>query len=105
MLKAALSTQMIEFPLTHRLADLLDLCREHGMKPPQDLDELRFLTPFAVDYRYDLYEYEHEEERIDFDRMSALLKQLRQWVDQLISPRDKDISKVNNKKNEHQKLD
>lgn len=98
MLKAALSARAIEFPLTHRLADLIDLCHEHGLKLPQDFDELRFLTPFAVDYRYDLHEYEEEEERIDFDRISALLRQLREWVDELISLKDKEISKDNMRK-------
>lgn len=63
MLTAILSLNEIEFPLTHRLTDLIDLLKEHKIKFPEKFESLRYLTPFAVEYRYDLYD--EDEETID----------------------------------------
>jgi len=79
MLKALLASKETGFPFSHRLADLFDLVREKGVSVPEDLEELRFLTPFAVAFRYELYE-EEEEEPFDSERISALLNKLREWT-------------------------
>jgi len=79
MLKSALASQEIDFPFSHRLADLFDLLKENGVLVPEDFEELRFLTPFAVAFRYELYE-EEEEEPFDSDRVAALLAKLREWT-------------------------
>ncbi|HEV7509677.1 MAG TPA: HEPN domain-containing protein [Thermoanaerobaculia bacterium] len=78
MLKSTLAGQEIDFPFSHRLTDLFDLLKENGVSIPEDFEELRFLTPFAVAFRYELYE--EEEEPFDSDRVAALLVKLRQWV-------------------------
>jgi HEPN domain-containing protein len=78
MLKSILASQEIDFPFSHRLADLFDLLKEKGEAVPGGLEELRFLTPFAVAFRYELYE--EEEEPFDSDRVAALLAELRQWT-------------------------
>jgi HEPN domain-containing protein len=89
MLKAALASQEIDFPFSHRLTDLFDLLREKGAAFPEDFEELRFLTPFAVAFRYELYE--EEEESFESDRVAALLTRLRQWiVGNLLSPEDEE---------------
>lgn len=50
-LKAYLVAEGIDFPYTHNIARLLELCNEHGgaMKDLADAEEL---TPFAVTARY-----------------------------------------------------
>jgi len=82
MLKAVLAYQGIEFPFTHRLTDLIDLGKEHGIVLPERLEDIRFLTPFAVEFRYDIYE--EDEEPVDFEEIFALLTELRKWVNTII---------------------
>lgn len=82
MLKAILSYKGIEVPLTHRLADLIDLGKDHGIVLTERLEDIRFLTPFAVEFRYDLYE--EDEEPVDFEEIFALLKELRKWAKTII---------------------
>jgi len=82
MLKAVLAYRGIEFPFTHRIADLIDKTVEHGMVLPERLEEIRFLTPFAVEFRYDFYEEDNE--TFDFDGIYGLLTELRNWVKDII---------------------
>jgi HEPN domain-containing protein len=84
MLKSALASQEIDFPFSHRLADLFDLLKEKGTAVPEMFEELRFLTPFAVAFRYELYE--EEEEPFDSDRVAALLTDLRHWTIACLPP-------------------
>jgi HEPN domain-containing protein len=89
MLKSALASQETDFPFSHRLADLFDLLRERGAAFPEVFEELRFLTPFAVAFRYELYE--EEEEPFDSVRVAALLTELRQWtISHLPYPEDEE---------------
>jgi HEPN domain-containing protein len=83
MLKAALAYHGIEFPLTHRLTDLIDLSKEHNIALPDRVEDVRFLTPFAVEFRYDFYE--EDEEYVDFEEVFALLTELRKWAYTVIS--------------------
>jgi HEPN domain-containing protein len=78
MLKSTLASKEIDFPFSHRLADLIDLLRESGASFPDDLEEIRFLTPFAVAFRYDIYE--EEDEPFDSDKVATLLAKLREWT-------------------------
>jgi HEPN domain-containing protein len=80
MLKSSLACKEVDFPFSHRLADLIDLLKERGVAFPEDLEELRFLTPFAVAFRYEIYEDEDEEEPFDSGRIAVLLDQLREWT-------------------------
>lgn len=82
MFKAVLAYHGIEFPFIHRLTDLIDLTKEHGIIVPERLEDVRFLTPFAVEFRYDLYE--EDDDIIDFERVVALLKELRSWANTII---------------------
>lgn len=77
MLKAVLAYHAIDFPFTHRLSDLIDLGQEHGITLPEKLDEVRFLTPFAVEFRYDFYE---DDEPLDRESVFVLLTELHQWA-------------------------
>jgi HEPN domain-containing protein len=51
-LKAALAHTGIEFPFSHDLDGLVDLCRKHGIDVPTELDGVDQLTPFGVGLRY-----------------------------------------------------
>lgn len=82
ILKAVLAHGRIEFPFTHRLADLLDLLNQHGIEVPEAFEDVRFLTPFAVELRYGLWE--DDDEPFDLERMSALLKGLRKWAQGIV---------------------
>jgi len=82
-LKVILAFKGVDFPYTHRLADLLDLIKAQGIEIPEELDDVRFLTPFAVEFRYD--PYEEDEEPVDFDQEFELLNKLREWVNSIIS--------------------
>jgi len=85
LLKAALRTVGADYPLTHRIERLMDLLAEAGSSTPSDLDELRLLTPFAVEFRYDILPSEAEA-TLDGHRLRGLIAQLRQWVEALSAP-------------------
>lgn len=53
LLKAALFISGVTPLRTHNLAELVDLARAHGVELPEESEELRWLTPYAVLYRYD----------------------------------------------------
>ncbi|MEA2045355.1 MAG: HEPN domain-containing protein [Euryarchaeota archaeon] len=60
LLKAVLADAGITYPITHRLAELIDLTNDAGLSFPESLDDIRFLTPFAVEFRYDILPKEQE---------------------------------------------
>ncbi|KAF5428870.1 HEPN domain-containing protein [Candidatus Methanomarinus sp.] len=70
----------ISYRRTHDLRELIDLIRDHGIKFPELLMEIRTLSPFAVEFRYD---YLPMEEELPFNRQKALemVRQLRKWVE------------------------
>jgi HEPN domain-containing protein len=51
-LKAALSSRGIEFPHTHDLDGLLELCEKDGLEVPRTLDGVDRLAPYGVHMRY-----------------------------------------------------
>ena len=53
-LKAALASRDLEFPFTHDLGLLMQLCEDAGFKLPVDLAEADRLTPYAAAIRYGL---------------------------------------------------
>ncbi len=50
--KAVLTAWGIHVRKTHDLRKLLDLARDHSIVVPEDILEVRTLTPFAVEFRY-----------------------------------------------------
>jgi HEPN domain-containing protein len=80
LLKALLMARNISYRRTHDLRELIDLIMDHGIKFPELLMEIRTLSPFAVEFRYD---YIPMEEELPFNRQKALemVKQLRKWVE------------------------
>jgi HEPN domain-containing protein len=51
-LKAVLASRGIEFPYTHDLDGLLELCRTRGLDVPPELDGVDRLAPYGVHMRY-----------------------------------------------------
>lgn len=51
-LKAVLALRGIEFPFTHDLDGLAELCSASGIPMPADLLDIGVLTPYGVRFRY-----------------------------------------------------
>ena len=82
LLKAALAGRGVDYPPTHRLKDLLKLIQAQGLGLPACSELIRQLTPFAVEYRYDLLPPELEEP-LDKGQVRQALRELRAWVENL----------------------
>lgn len=52
--KAAIASRGLEFPFTHDLGLLMQLCEDAGFELPADLTEADRLTPYAAALRYGL---------------------------------------------------
>lgn len=53
-LKAVLATQGIDFPYTHNITLLMQLCEDAGFELPEGLADADRLTPYAAALRYGL---------------------------------------------------
>jgi HEPN domain-containing protein len=53
-LKAAIAKRNEEFPFTHDIGLLMQLCQDAGLNLPSDLTEADRLTPYAAAIRYGL---------------------------------------------------
>jgi len=53
-LKAAIASHDQDFPFTHDIGLLLQLCQDAGLELPVDLAEADRLTPYAAAVRYGL---------------------------------------------------
>lgn len=51
-LKAVLANRGMDFPFTHNLGLLIQLCEDAGLALPEALADVDRLTPFAVQSRY-----------------------------------------------------
>ncbi len=87
LLKAAVRAGGGEPPMTHRLAELLDLLTDMGVHVPAELAEVRTLTPFAVQFRYDII-LAPDEEGMDREACLEMIVRLRSWVETLLEPVD-----------------
>ena len=80
LLKAALFLAGAVPPRTHNLAQLMDLATASGLQLPALCEALRWLTPYAVLYRYE-GEAEADEEQLARQEVREQLRQLRAWVE------------------------
>lgn len=83
ILKAILVAHQIPYPATHRIAEILDLARAQGVEVPEQFEDLRYLTPFAVEFRYGIFPPEPEDP-LDKDGIRQLLSDLRIWAEKNI---------------------
>lgn len=81
LLKAALFLAGVAPPRTHNLAQLADLAASSGLKLPTGCEALRWLTPYAVLYRYE-GDADEDEERLARQEVRDNLRRLRAWVEE-----------------------
>jgi HEPN domain-containing protein len=87
LLKAALFLAGAAPPRTHNLAELTDLAAESGLLPPDGCEALRWLTPYAVLYRYE-GEVGEDEESLARREVRNNLRRLRAWVEELLASKN-----------------
>jgi len=82
-LKAVLSEKRIVYRRTHDLHELLQLLSNNGILIPDTLAELDVLSPYAVEFRYDVLP---EEKETPLDRREAmeLVHMTRDWASGII---------------------
>ena len=80
LLKAALFLAGAVPPRTHNLTQLLELAEAGGPQLPPGSEMLRWLTPYAVLYRYE-GEAEADEEKLARREVRENLRALRCWVE------------------------
>ena len=79
LLKAVLVAAGAVYPRTHRLTELTDLLRTAGIQVPAKFDELRHLTPFAVEFRYEVTP-EQDETPLNKRAVYRDLQDLKAWA-------------------------
>jgi len=81
LLKALLSAHSVFFRHRHNLSELIEALDQSGHPLPDELRAVEKLTPFAVGFRYDLFE-----EHSAFDGRSALglIRRLREYVERVV---------------------
>ena len=84
LLKAALFLAGVAPPRTHNLAQLADLAASSGLKLPTECEALRWLTPYAVLYRYE-GDAGEDEERLARQEVRENLRRLRAWVEERLA--------------------
>jgi len=84
LIKALLANNAIVFTRTHRLGELVDLATDNGIELPAGIEFLVDLTPYAVEYRYDVTPDESYDE-LDKDDVLAQVLALRSWVAAAVS--------------------
>ena len=84
MLKAALTHNAVRYRRTHDLVELIDVLRDNGIAFPDELEEVRHLAPFAVEFRYDDLPLEPDR---PFDRVWAVdcVHRIRAWVESILA--------------------
>jgi len=90
LLKAALAFAGVEYPFTHRLVELIDLAKDSGIDLAPEFEQLRDLTPFAVEFRYGVVPPDGEDEPLDKHAVRNAIKNTRRWVEGLLQPQTPD---------------
>ena len=78
LIKAVLSARGVTYPRTHAIGYLIGTVEENGIDAPPELAEADVLSPWAVDFRYNV--------PVSLDRKAsvALLAKLREWTESVI---------------------
>lgn len=84
LVKALLSCWGLRFRKTHDLLELVDLLIDSGYDMPEYLNDIDYLTPYAIEFRYELFP-QSEEMRLDRQEARRLIVKLRSWIESQIS--------------------
>ncbi|HEY2536610.1 MAG TPA: HEPN domain-containing protein [Solirubrobacteraceae bacterium] len=82
--KAVLALRGVEFPYTHDLDALLELCQVNDVCVPEDLAEVGCLSPFAVRLRYGTV----PSTNLDRDRALRWADAAVKWARGIVEPTD-----------------
>lgn len=88
LLKAALFLAGVAPPRTHNLAALTDLADTSGVTLPGECRDLRWLTPYAVIFRYE-GDADEDEEPLARQEVRDDLRRLRAWVEARLAAHEK----------------
>ena len=80
LLKALLSYNGIRFRKTHDVLELIDLLIDNGYDIPEHLLGLDEFTPYAVEFRYELFPL-GEQANLDRQEALRLIRSLRSWIE------------------------
>jgi HEPN domain-containing protein len=86
LIKAILSLHDIDFARTHNLRFLMDLLADAGHRLPDEFYDLDMLTPYGALFRYEDVPVETV---IDREALLRLIRALRVYTQNQISPTDK----------------
>jgi HEPN domain-containing protein len=84
ILKALLSDLGVRFRKTHNIRSLMKLITDSGCPLPAEFSGLEDFTPFAVAYRYEVYEPDLS---LDRDQARLKIRTLRRWVEAKLQDR------------------
>ena len=79
LIKAGLALNHITYGRTHRLGELVDLATDNGLVFPGYVESLVDLTPYAVEFRYDVAPNEGDDELEKTATLEAI-QALRAWI-------------------------
>lgn len=83
-IKAALATHDVPYERTHNIAYLRSLVVEsHGIDVPANIAEADFLSPWAVEFRYDA---PVDEEPLDRNKTLDLVVSVVEWANSIVEP-------------------
>jgi HEPN domain-containing protein len=80
LLKAALAGSGVTPPRIHDIRRLARLLEDAGLSPPQAVSDARRLTPWAVEFRYDMLD-----EQLDRQAACEAVNEIRAWVADLLA--------------------
>jgi len=83
--KAILLFHKVDFPLTHDIEELMDICGKVGISLPPDFSDTGILTPYAVETRYPGYWEEITEGEVE--EAIKLAEEVVDWAKEYISRR------------------
>jgi HEPN domain-containing protein len=86
--KALLVWHQIDFPRTHRLAELLGVFQQAGHAVPEEMWQADRLSDHAIVTRYPGHPYPVDE--AEYRQAVALAEQVLQWVEGTLGVRDRD---------------
>jgi HEPN domain-containing protein len=85
MTKAVLAQRAIQYRRTHQLEELAAILNDSSISYPPELSEAVALTPFAVEFRYDMLPV-HDDAAPPFDRQWArrCVDRIAEWASSIV---------------------
>lgn len=88
-LKAVLASADVQFPYTHDLDGLIELCRGQGLKVPDALEDADQLSPYGVRMRYGA----SHDTRLDRDQALGWSAAAVEWARGIVDRDDEEPAK------------